>query len=386
MTRSAVDRHADLVALAQTGARKIATRSWKRVDADRIAASWLEQLPELTEAVSGFQYKAAVSASEYGALALAEQGVYGPPSAFVDPKAFAGVSPDGRSLESLLNQPSIRARSLIGKGLSVEDAIVAGQLYLGTIVRTLIADTARQAASVDLAVRKGYGYTRVIVGETCKDCVILAGKFYKWNAGFLRHPNDDCIHVPTTMPLSEKAITDPYEHFRSMSEAEQNKFWGEDDAQAIRDGADIYQVYNARRGASRDGMTTLYSTLKRGLMPNQVRLTPDAIYKQATSRAEALRLLEANKYILPGGQTPGGVLVGRYTTSAAERRAMQYGYEYVGQTAAQKRLQDATLRWEAVLEGRNPYSSSRPLTPAISAQVERDYRRWLRTGGEIFTK
>ena len=381
---SAVSRHADRVTAAQFLAQRVSSRAWKRVDRGNIAGSWRASLTELTKAISTIQERVAVSASEVGAFALAEQGTWRAPSAFVNPSTFTGVAPDGRTLEGLLNSPSIRARHLIGSGVSADDAIIAANLQLGMIVRTLVADTARQAASVDIAARTGTGYTRVVVGETCTDCVILAGRFYRWNAGFKRHPKCDCVHIPTTQSLSAGSITDPYEHFNSLTTAEQDAMWGRDNAQAIRDGADIYQVYNSQRGMSADRMTTLSSTGRRGQMPGQVRLTPDGIYAQATSREEALRLLEQNRYILPGGQQPGGVIRGMYTTSAAERRAMMYGYEYVGQTAAQKRLQDASLRWDAVLEGRNPFSSKRPLTPQIAATVERDYRRWLRTGGEVF--
>ena len=381
---SAVSRHADRVAAAQFLALRTSSRAWKRVDRGNIAGSWLSSLPELTRAISAVQLRVAVSASEVGAFALAEQGTWIAPSAFVDPSAFAGVAPDGRTLEGLLNSPSIRARQLIGSGVSVDDAIIAANLQLGMIVRTLVADTARQAASVDIAARTGTGYTRVVVGETCKDCVILAGRFYRWNTGFKRHPKCDCLHVPTTQALSVDSITDPYEHFNSLTEAEQDAMWGQADAQAIRDGADIFQVYNSRRGMSADRMTTLSSTGRRGQMPGQVRLTPDGIYAQATSREEALRLLEQNRYILPGGQRAEGVIRGMYTTSAAERRALLGGYEYVGQTAAQKRLERASSRWDAVLEGRNPFSSTKPLTPDIAATVERDYRRWLRTGGQVF--
>lgn len=74
-------------------------------------------------------------------------------------------------------------------------------------------------------------------------------------------------------------------------------------------------------------------------------------------------------------------------------------------TAAERRLYDAEMRYRMVLEGRNPFASpgfgstpdphglglnvvgkgsTAPLTPAIAATVEADYRRWLVTGGEKF--
>ena len=53
-------------------------------------------------------------------------------------------------------------------------------------------------------------------------------------------------------------------------------------------------------------------------------------------------------------------------------------------TAAEKRVQTAKLRYEAVLEGRNPNDGRMPLTPEIAAQCEREYRRWVTSGGQIF--
>ena len=52
--------------------------------------------------------------------------------------------------------------------------------------------------------------------------------------------------------------------------------------------------------------------------------------------------------------------------------------------AAEKRVQTAKLRYEAVLEGRNPNDGRMPLTPEIAAQCEREYRRWVTSGGQIF--
>jgi hypothetical protein len=63
-------------------------------------------------------------------------------------------------------------------------------------------------------------------------------------------------------------------------------------------------------------------------------------------------------------------------------------------TEAERRLFDAKARWELVQQGVNPYGApsmtprakinTSPLTPQIAAQVEKDYRRWLSTGGQIF--
>ena len=46
------------------------------------------------------------------------------------------------------------------------------------------------------------------------------------------------------------------DRFNGMSEEEQDKVFGHADAQAIRDGADIYQVVNAHRGMRQSDAAT----------------------------------------------------------------------------------------------------------------------------------
>src|SRR5699024_3123647 len=95
------------------------------------------------------------------------------------------------------------------------------------------------------------GYVRMINPPSCDRCAILAGKRYLWNEGFLRHPNCDCIHIPASENVAGDFRTDPYEYFKSLSESEQDRIFGKANAEAIRDGADIFQVTNTRmRGMS----------------------------------------------------------------------------------------------------------------------------------------
>jgi hypothetical protein len=110
-----------------------------------------------------------------------------------------------------------------------------------------------------------------------------------------------------------------------MSEQEQNKAFGKASAQAIRDGADIGQVVNARRGvataAGPGGRRITYTTegtTKRGLAGRRMgdlakqpgsryrrtrsmRLMPETIYQEAArngwDRSEIVRQLERFGYI-----------------------------------------------------------------------------------------
>lgn len=86
-----------------------------------------------------------------------------------------------------------------------------------------------------------------------------------------------------------------------MSTAEQDKAFGKAGAEAIRNGANISQVVNARRGMYTAGGTdyTRTSTTRRGQTRGRARLMPEAIFKQAAGdRAEAIRLLRQHRYIL----------------------------------------------------------------------------------------
>jgi hypothetical protein len=60
--------------------------------------------------------------------------------------------------------------------------------------------------------------------------------------------NCDCVHFPAAEYVPD-ATTDPQQYFDSLTEPQQDAAFTKAGAQAIRDGADIAQVVNARRGA-----------------------------------------------------------------------------------------------------------------------------------------
>ena len=222
--------------------------------------------------------------------------------------------------------------------------------------------------------------------------------------------NCDCVHVQTRASGTQAArdeglIDDPYEYFHSLSEAEQDRVFGKGYARSIRDGGDIYQVVNSKRG--RVGAFTTEGTTRRGyassvLRSRQRRMTPDTIYRLNPKREDAIAALRQQGYILPGGQVPGGSLrgqvegfgaLGRGGTRIGASRAVEQAratgvrdpnVRYT-MTEAERRLFDASARYEQVLAGRNPFSKDGTgLTPSIAATVETDYRRWLASGGQIY--
>jgi hypothetical protein len=394
-------------------------KAWQQVDRDHIRDSWALASRELSVAITSAQVEAATLGASYGADTIAAQGFYTPPDDWVVPQAFAGMSPNGFPVEAALQSPAPRALRQISQGVPVDDAMRSALVVAGAIAQTMVIEASRSAAGVDTFVRQGVGYTRMVNPGACDRCLILAGKFYRNNAGFLRHPNCACIHVPTSQQAArdEGLIDDPYELFNSLSEAEQDARFTKAGAQAIRDGADIYQVVNARagmsyagvsvdgtfRGQRATGITTAGSTSRAHTGGIENRLTPDAIYQRGLPREQTLELLREQGYVFDAGQVPGGSIRGpdyegfgalgrggravgiRHQIEEARRTGMRDPNERATMTAAELRLDTARLRYEAVLDGRNPYGTG-PLTPDIAAQVENDFRRWLNTGGEIFVR
>ena len=416
---NATEDHYRKVANLQVKAAAIGRHQWGKTNPDYISQSWGLNLPTLVNAISVLQYDAAAEGASYGAAALAGQGDYEAPTGFVNPYGFVGIASDGRSLEGLLQSPVITAKTAIGNGASAGQALQMGRRQLDMLLLTLIADVARSAASVDITARPGVGYVRMVSPGACARCAILAGRFYRWNTGFLRHPNCGCVHIPARQSrkaaaIKEGYIADPYAYFRSLPLVEQNRLLSKAGAQSVRDGADIFQVVNSRRGRTKTGMFTTEGMSTRGhaagiLKRGQRRATPELIYKWAKGdRGQAQRLLREHGYILPGGQNPVGVLrgaregFGQYgkggrakASTQAVLEARQRGWRdpnnVYTMTAAERRLYVAERDYKEVLVGRNPWTTAaverrggakiggtdEPLTAQIAASVESTYRAEL---------
>lgn len=393
----AIEAHYALVREQEARALAVATRHWHRLGPNWIADAWRERIPAVAAAVTDAQRTAAASALVSGALALGQQDQWAEPDGIVDPDAFAGLAADGRNLDTLLRGPAITTRTLIAGGVEPAQALAAGGRQLSMMVLTEVADAGRGAAGVQIAARPRVGYVRMLNPPSCSRCVILAGRFYRWNQGFLRHPRCDCTHVPTMVTDQAEAfarglIDDPYEAFARMSEAEQDRVFTNAGAQAIRDGADMYQVVNARRGMRYRGAFTSEGTSKHGwagqiLRKGQKRMTPETIYRLNPNREQAVEALRAQGYITGRGQVSGGALRGQYEAAYEGRRM----------TAAEKRVAVATRDWRDVQRGFNPWTpraqerhggariggADYPLTPKIAAEVEARYYAAIATDGDL---
>lgn len=296
----------------------LATASRYYAEQQRLSALAVRQLrrtsdiTEILRLLAVYQATAALLAMEHGSNALREQDLPDEGERLI-PTAFT-VTP---------GVPSV-----------VED--VQSRPHLDRITASLVSDAGRSAMGAYTATReRQYGHIRVLRAPSCARCAILAGRFYRWSDGFQRHPRCDCAMIPATR---DQALPDPFRAFergeigsyRTLPDGTKRFEAGLSRAQtkAIEDGADISQVVNARKGmhtvnfAGRRIQVTTEGTTARGLafralsqrgtatqrfvtgvrpvtrtVANAPRLTPEAIYRVATDRADAIRLLRANGYI-----------------------------------------------------------------------------------------
>lgn len=321
MSLPVVEQHYAAQVRQEEATAVLARRQWRRMGADDLDRSWSLIVDRLLLMITSGQLGAARAGAAYIASAVDVE-----PSAQVNPAAWAGVASDGRPLDTLLYSAVVHTKARIGAGEKPEQALTAGGAWLDMITRTQVADASRGAAGAAITARARVGYVRYVSPPCCQRCAVLAGKFFRWNAGFQRHPRCDCRHYPVAAGEHPDAAA---EGFRSMIKPDDVKDLTIAQRAALADGADLNQVLNAhRRGArSADGMTTTEGTTRRGyasyirravarqraeatketvsrsaggrnVTRTQPRLTPEAIYRVAASRDEALRLLKLNGYVV----------------------------------------------------------------------------------------
>jgi hypothetical protein len=194
-----------------------------------------------------------------------------------------------------------------------------------TIVTTAMQDTGRSSVQTSMQTRPAVrGYVRVLQQPSCARCVVLAGRVYRSREAFRRHKRCDCKHAPASETASTWA-TRPLGYFRALPESEQDRVFTKAGAEAIRQGADIGQVVNARQGIEtvtaygREVVATDVGITVRGAAGQRLageglakagryrtattpRLMPEEIFRLADEvgwdRAEVLRQLRRFAYIL----------------------------------------------------------------------------------------
>jgi hypothetical protein len=327
---------ADVLAVAiahQQGRQRLAAATsatvralWRQIDPLRLEASWSRVSPYIVRAMVAAQLAAVATSDDYVAEILALQGVEDDPTGRLVAEALAGFASDGRDLESLLRQPLVSTMRALRDGVRRQEALRTARGELERIVVTQVADAGRTGDGVSGLNRGAEWYVRLLSPPSCGRCALLAGRLYRSERAFLRHPRCDCVHVPVgDRRTGNAARTNPKDYFDSLSKADQERMFTKAGAQAIRDGADVAQVVNARRGMSvagsytttdaggniithrgrvTSGLFTTEGTTTRGFagrrtgpLAGRKRVTPEAIYALASDREEILRLLRRFGYL-----------------------------------------------------------------------------------------
>lgn len=310
----------------------------QRIDAAGLVAArrarW-GSLGQLVSVMVAFQVLASRDAAGSVPLMLDEQNIDAEPVAAVSVAALAGTASDGRDLRGLMDHT--RSRDVTSDAFDL-------------IVLTQLQDVARAAAALAMAVRpRVTRYVRMLNPPSCSRCAVLAGRVYRFDAGFQRHPRCDCRGIPASEDTAGDLRTDPSAYFDSLPTARQLsadypdltvrkrqelRLYSQEDiftkagAEVIRRGADISQVVNARAGMStaqvavrgagdrwtasgrlvrqtvfgRQVATTKEGMTKHGVAfkargRGYVRLMPESLLEIADDRADALRLLKAHGYV-----------------------------------------------------------------------------------------
>lgn len=306
--------------------------------------------PAMVNLVQTAQETSAAGADAYMATVLAELGIPSKVPTQLNIPAFAGVAGNGSSLESVLYGGVISAAKAqyqpavadLNRTALEDYALNEAAAFLEEVTATIMADVARAAEAAALAERPWVdGFVRMLDPKNpCSRCVLLAGKFYLYNEGFDRHPQCRCTHIPYMENMPHDVLTNPSDYFHSLSSAEQERVFTVAGAEAIRMGADISQVVNARRGMrkaqlyGRDVLLTTTGTTRTGVYGHlermrggatrgnleefvtrhtrngpetrrvrreraqRPRLMPETILAIAQDREDAIRLLRLYGYLL----------------------------------------------------------------------------------------
>lgn len=302
---------------ASKSVERTARTLWDQVDRGSILDSWKILSATLLRTLVTAQVQAAAESTPYVDEALQVQGGGDEPLGQILPFALAGWASDGRSLDTLLLSPAFTAIEALRRGTTVPQAMNLGQVHARMIAKTQVADAYRGAASIVSTTRQVTRYVRAITPPSCSRCIILAGADQFWRSDFKRHPRCNCISVPVVGDPREDLITDPKAYFDHLSKEEQDRIFTKAGAQAVRDGADMNRVVNARRKAA--GMSGAAEGQRRSLQRRDVfgqdlfttaelrvtgasgqritRLMPESIYEIAENHTDAVRLLKIHGYI-----------------------------------------------------------------------------------------
>lgn len=286
--------------------------------------AWRDSVQSIGDRLLQQQVFVASIADAYLNDVLDAQGAEVSAEASVDPIAFADITDGGGSwLQALVFAPN----SVREPGVEWQNRF---EFVARSIVKSGLNDTARSSVQTGMQARPSVRwYVRMLQGKSCARCAILAGRKYRSAVAFDRHKRCDCVHIPASESVDDWTVN-PRKFFNSLTAEEQDERFTKAGAQAIRMGADLSQVVNARSGVyvanayGQQVMATLEGTTKRGIAGKRLgeegfakttglkssryahsrtpRLLPDEIFLQAEllgwDREEILRQLKRFAYVL----------------------------------------------------------------------------------------
>jgi hypothetical protein len=312
---------------------------WRRLDAGDISSSWAALMPDAVAALVAAETVAAELADPYLTQVLDDDSAA---TALVDVGGM--VEPSG----SLLYLPAVQASTAIGQGLGVGAALVAAGHRLAMYTQTSVADTARSSVAAGMAARPhATGYYRALRPPSCSRCAILAGRFYKWNAGFKRHPRCDCVHTPVNEPDDRFE----YDAHAAIAAGQVTGLSKADLKAIVEHGANPAQVVNAKQAMYDVGQfqATHASTTRRSIpgarmLARSVDRSFGIDVTKQTYKNMSFDRLTAAKYaeMFRAGKT--------YTRFTRSGRPQRYAYRFLRtpRPTAQQIVVSASSRSEAV--------------------------------------
>lgn len=256
------------------------------VDPADLYSTWRQVTPRATRLAIEGAVRAGNQAGRYVGLSVSES---------------VEVAVNGRSLvsaESVASQMEYAAKNAlfkISRGVPQAQAYAEARTAVGRAAANAARDAGKNGVSIAMQddTRVG-GWIRRLQQPSCGRCTILAGRKYTKSAGFDRHPNCDCVHSPLSKPdyadFEIPAEAAPTQVFNSLSEANQNKYFGKAQADAIRDGRSVISAVNQQRaGLSSYGPTASKEVRERLGTASELRTPFPTGYSASNSGSIASR-------------------------------------------------------------------------------------------------